>query len=287
MTLLQIKETFRKELTGLYPTQEIDNFFYLLTEEYLQMKRPDIALEPHKKINSHAGKTFFTALNRLKNEEPVQYIIGETIFCNLSFKVDKNVLIPRPETEELVQWIIDEYKNHNSEIKLLDIGTGSGCIAISLAKNLPDTSVQAMDVSAKALQKAKENAELNDVEIRFLKEDILTLKDLNDKYNVIVSNPPYVRMLEKDKMKNNVLKFEPGLALFVEDQDPLLFYRKIAGFAKEHLCSYGKLFFEINQYQAKATTDLLKKEGFSQIELKQDIFGNDRMIKAVFTGSVN
>ncbi|RUA10921.1 MAG: protein-(glutamine-N5) methyltransferase, release factor-specific, partial [Flavobacteriia bacterium] len=193
MTLLQIKNNFQKELSGLYPAEEINNFFYLLAEAYFQMKRVDIALNSEKKISEQDQNKFFSALSRLKNEEPVQYIIGVSYFYNLPFKVNKEVLIPRPETEELVAWIIERSKIQKSKPKILDIGTGSGCIAVSLAKNLPDAEIWALDVSENAISTAKENAKMNQADIHFIKADILTIKNIEEKFNVIVSNPPYVR----------------------------------------------------------------------------------------------
>ncbi len=285
MTNLQIKNKFQKELSGLYPKEEISSFFYLLAEEYLQIRRVDIALDPDKKVSEQDQNKFLSALSRLMEEEPVQYIIGVSYFYDLPFKVNNKVLIPRPETEQLVDWIIKISKTKNEKVKILDIGTGSGCIAVSLAKNLPETEVWALDISENAISIAKENAKINQTDIHFIKTDILTTKNIVERFDVIVSNPPYVRELEKEKMKNNVLKFEPELALFVEDEDPLLFYKKIADFAKDHLIAGGELFFEINQYQAENTLKMLKNKGFQNIELRKDIFGNDRMIRAVYSTS--
>ena len=282
MNIFEIKNTFHKELKNLFPNNEIDNFFYLLTETYLKLKRVDIALNPNREINNEIEKKFFSALAKLKKEIPIQYIIGETEFYGLPFYVDKNVLIPRPETEELVLWIIKEIQDKRKEKKdlnILDIGTGSGCIAIALAKNLTNVKMWALDVSEKAIGIAKKNAKLNHVNVQFLDKDILNLKKLPVKFDVIVSNPPYVRELEKKEIKNNVLQNEPHLALFVKDNNPLLFYDKIADLAKENLNPNGKLYFEINQYLGKETVSLLKQKGFKNIELKKDIFDKDRMIK--------
>jgi len=284
MTLVNIKNTFHKELKNLFPINEIDTFFYLLTETHLKLKRVDIALNPDKEIHKEIEKKYYSALAKLKKEIPIQYIIGETEFYGLPFYVDKSVLIPRPETEELVSWIVREVKIKKPSLSepipynILDIGTGSGCIAIALAKNLPKAKVWALDVSEKAIEVAQNNAKLNQVNIHFLNEDILSLKSLPEKFDSIVSNPPYVRELEKNEIKNNVLQNEPHLALFVKDNDPLLFYDKIADFAKENLKPKGKLYFEINQYLGKETVQLLKEKGFKNIELKKDIFGKDRMI---------
>ena len=243
----------------------------------------DIALNPATNISNKDKDYFLNAIEKLKQEIPIQYIIGSTEFYGLPFYVDKNVLIPRPETEELVSLILQntKAKNQKPKTKILDIGTGSGCIAISLAKNLSTAEVWALDVSKKALLVAKKNAELNKVNIHFLNDDILNISVLPINFDIIVSNPPYVRELEKKEIKNNVLQNEPHLALFVKDENPLLFYDRIADLAKKYLTQNGQLFFEINQYPVRETFALLENKGYQNIELKKDIFEKDRMIKAV------
>lgn len=217
----------------------------------------------------------------MKIQKPIQYILGETEFYGLPFLVNENTLIPRQETEELVEWIVkEEEKREEGRVKILDIGTGSGCIAISLAKNLSNAKVFAIDVSEKALATAKKNADINNVNVTFLLKNILETNDLEQQFDIIVSNPPYVRNLEKAEIKPNVLEYEPHLALFVEDTDALLFYRKIAQLAMKNLNSNGKLYFEINQYLGKETVALLECLELSNVELKKDIYGNDRMISA-------
>lgn len=281
MNLSEIKTIFQKELKSLFPKTEIDSFFYLLTEEFIGLKRIDIALNPNKKIDSEIENNFNSALGKLKKEIPIQYIIGETEFYGLPFYVDKNVLIPRPETEEIVAWIINEIqekRKDDKDLNILDIGTGSGCIAISLAKNILNSKVWALDISEKALKNAKKNAKLNGVTIQFLNNDILNLDELPIKFDIIVSNPPYVRELEKKQMQDNVLKHEPHLALFVKDENALIFYSKIADIANNYLNSKGKIFFEINQEFGKESINLLKEKGFKNIELRKDIFDVDRMI---------
>jgi len=207
--------------------------------------------------------------------------LGKTSFYGLEFEVNSNVLIPRPETEELVDWIIrsTKYEVRGTKLKVLDIGTGSGCIAISLAKNIPNAEVFAIDVSEKALATAQKNAESNQVNVTFLEKNILEIYDLEQHFDIIVSNPPYVRELEKQEIKKNVLDNEPHLALFVDDNDALIFYRKIAELAMKNLSPNGQLFFEINQYLGKEMIDLLEKMGFKNVELRKDIYGNDRMVK--------
>ena len=278
--LSQLKIKFLNLLKDEYSTQEASSFFNLLIESYLGMNRLDFALKPGKELSLEEKEKFESALHRLSLHEPVQYIIGETEFFGLKFKVNKNVLIPRPETEELVQWILDnvaESKNP-SNIKILDIGTGSGCIAISLAKNLPNAEIFALDISEKALKTARENAALNKVNVNFIQADILNLEALTGKFDIIVSNPPYVREMEKVEMHRNVLENEPDLALYVKDTDPLIFYGIIAKLAQTGLQKNGNIYFEINQYLANETEEILKNSGF-KTELKKDIFGNYRMLR--------
>jgi release factor glutamine methyltransferase len=279
MLLKEIKKVFHTELDAIYGKEEVSSFFYLLIEHYLGLERFILAVQPELIITKEEESPLFAALSKLKLQVPIQYIIGKANFMDLDFVVNKNVLIPRPETEELVRWILDDFSTAQSDLKILDIGTGSGCIAISLAKNLPNAKVYALDVSQEALAVAKETAELNGVEIYFVNADILEVNDLDDKFDIIVSNPPYVRMLEKQEMKNNVLDNEPELALFVADDNPLIFYKKITELAAKNLIDKGVLYFEINQYLGKETQSLLEATNFSEIELRKDFFGNDRMLK--------
>ncbi len=278
MKIKTYKEDFITTLTPLYGQMESESFFNLLLEDYHNLKRVDLALRPDLEFSSPDVSKWNGALAALLKEIPIQYIIGKTHFYGLSFEVNANVLIPRPETEELVEWILaNNPPQQKQQLKILDIGTGSGCIAISLAKNLPNAAVFAIDVSAKALEVAQRNAQLNDVEVAFILQDILTAENLPESFDIIVSNPPYVRNLEKQEIKNNVLHNEPHLALFVDDFDALLFYRKITALAIQNLQMNGELYFEINQYLAKETMDLLETNGFSHLELRQDIYGNNRM----------
>ncbi len=281
MTVAGLKKRFLDKLGQEYPREEIGSFFNILSNAFLGMSRLDMALHPNKELSGDDLQKFEDALSRLQRHEPVQYIAGSTEFFGLPFRVTKDVLIPRPETEELVQWILkDLQKNEQKEIKILDIGTGSGCIAIALAKNLPQAKVSAIDISEKALEIAMENAAINEVQVDFLKKDILSTDVLDRKFDVIVSNPPYVRELEKKDMNRNVLDFEPATALYVKDLDPLIFYEKIAALAVHALKPSGSLFFEINQYLGKETEALLRKKDFLT-SLKKDIFGVDRMLKGV------
>jgi len=279
MKINDLKTYFFTELQNIYPTTEIQSFFNLLAISRLNLSRTDIALNPALKISEKDINYFKQAILKLKKQTPIQYIVGETEFYGLTFKVNPSVLIPRPETEELVAWVLSE-NNSNSTLTILDIGTGSGCIAVSIAKNNPNATVSAIDISNKALIIAKENALNNQVEINFIKSNILKINKLPDNYDVIVSNPPYVKENEKDQIKCNVLNYEPHLALFVKNENPLLFYNKIADLARCHLTKNGRLYFEINQYLSKETSELLKEKGFKNVVLKKDIYNNSRMIKA-------
>lgn len=285
MTLHDFRSQFNKTLSELYPKTEIDAFFFRLIEDKLDLQLIDVFTKPNFQIISEKLQEMNLVLQGLKKEEPIQYILGKTTFYDLPFVVNKSVLIPRPETEELISWVINELEEKRKKTKgeepilLLDIGTGSGCIPISIKKNLPSAKVTAIDVSKEALQIAEQNAALNKVDVSFIERDILKTEKLDDKYDIIVSNPPYVRELEKKEMKNNVLNNEPHLALFVSDDNPLIFYSKIAELAKNHLTKNGFLFFEINQYLANETEKMLLEKGFLTIEVKKDLFGNARMIK--------
>ena len=292
MTIKQYREHFNESLKHLYPTSEIDSFFFLILEEYMDLKRIDVVLKSDFYLDKKSLNLMQIATKQLEQEIPIQYIIGKTEFFGLPFNVNKEVLIPRPETEELVEQVLNEISliktcktstdlaSKEKQFKILDIGTGSGCIAISLKKQLPSSEISAMDVSDKALRVANKNALLNQVDINFIHQDILKTTNLDKLYNVIVSNPPYVRELEKKEIKNNVLNNEPHLALFVDNKNPLLFYNKIAELAKKFLTKNGQLHLEINQYLGKETIKLLAEKGFKNIQLKKDIFGNDRIISA-------
>ena len=279
MRLQEIKKIFHKELSEIYPKEEIDSFFYLSIEHYLGLERFILVLQPGLVIEKHEEDHLFEVLQRLKEQEPIQYILGETQFASLRFRVDKSVLIPRPETEDLVRWVQEDQENSKTSLSILDIGTGSGCIAIALAKYIPGSNLWAIDVSEEALEIAKHNAEINEVEVEFLPLDITKTSSLGRSFDIIVSNPPYVRFLEKAEMKANVVNFEPHIALYVEDDDPLVFYRHIARFAKDNLASGGLIYLELNQYLAKETIALFEEEKFSEIELRKDLFGNDRLLK--------
>lgn len=281
MYLKEIKNIFHLELDTIYTKEEVNSFFYMLIEHFLGLERFILALDPNLIISKEEESPLFEALSSLKLEIPIQHIKGKTHFMDLEFIVDKNVLIPRPETEDLVRWILEDIQDHQATLKILDIGTGSGCIPITLKKRLPNAEVATLDVSDCALKVAMQNAKNNLVQIEFIHANILEINQLHHKFDIIVSNPPYVRELEKKKMQKNVLMHEPELALFVSDEDPLLFYKMITQFAHENLIKGGSLYFEINQYLGKETKQLLVSTNFSDIELRRDIFGNDRMLKGI------
>jgi len=279
MKLKQYRTYFLEKLTPLYDSMEAESFFAIALEELKGWKRSDLALNPDAELTFEEIEKWNNVVAQLETQKPIQYIFGKAHFYGLEFEVNENTLIPRPETEELVEWIIGD-SQYKGQISVLDIGTGSGCIAVSLAKHLTDASVWAIDVSEDALATAKRNAVHNKASVSFIFTDILAAETLAQTFDVIVSNPPYVRNLEKAEIKENVLEYEPHLALFVEDNDPLIFYRKIALLAKSHLSPNGRLYFEINQYLGPETVQMLEDFGFTNVSLKKDMYGNDRMIAA-------
>jgi len=274
----------QSELKGLYPETEIKSFSYFIIEKLTGFSKIEILVNKNTNFSVEQQHEIENIIKKLKNNVPIQYILGESEFFGLSFNVNESVLIPRPETEELVDWIGKE--NDSTNIKnILDIGTGSGCIAISLKYLFPNTIVDAFDISEKALETATSNASLNKLDVNFTKVDILNAPDIDKKWNVIVSNPPYVTQQEKHEILPNVLEHEPHLALFVPDNDPLLFYRHIAQFALSHLLPSGKLYFEINREFGNECMNLLSEMGFCEVELRKDISGNDRMIRAILASN--
>lgn len=279
MLISEYKLKFHHQLKDEYPHEEANSFFYLLIKFYLGWERIDLALDPSKQISPAEEEQLDKALYRLLDHEPIQYIIGETEFFGMRFMVNSSVLVPRPETEELVQWVIEDSVKKNP-VSILDIGTGSGCIAVSLAKNFPHSKVSALDISKEALTVAGENARINAVEVNLIHADILDLRTFPGKFDIIVSNPPYVREMEKTEMHRNVIEYEPTLALYVKDKDPLIFYKKITKLAEDGLAPNAKLYFEINQYLGDQTMQMLSNAGFNG-KIRKDIFGNDRMIRAI------
>ncbi|MBV5348957.1 peptide chain release factor N(5)-glutamine methyltransferase [bacterium] len=270
--------SIRKELAGIYAKGEIESLIFLIFEKLKGYSRTQFLLANDEQLSDDDQNEIGKIIARLKNHEPIQYILGMTEFYSLPFYAVSGVLIPRPETEELVQWIIQENKNLKPSI--LDIGTGTGCIAISLQKNIPQSNVLACDISTVCLETASQNSELNSADVSVFQYDILndnpetSFPDLD----IIVSNPPYIRELEKSLMEKNVLEYEPELALFVSDEKPLIFYERIADFSRIHLKNQGRLYFEINEAFGHKCCNMLQEKGFSEIVLKKDINGKDRMI---------
>ncbi|MEO7873155.1 MAG: peptide chain release factor N(5)-glutamine methyltransferase [Bacteroidia bacterium] len=308
MLVEQLIKKYYDELKELYDESEIKAITQNALRHALKFSSPDIILKKQEKINAKQLLHSHEILNRLKTYEPLQYIVGETDFLRSRFLVNKNVLIPRPETEELVEWIIEEYNeqitnyqlpivNYKgkiqyptsdfqhpiSEFRILDIGTGSGCIAISLKKNIPHSKVTAVDISEDALLVARKNAALNETEINFIQVNILNSSlSSQHSFNLIVSNPPYISSHEKMKMHRNVTDHEPHIALFVEDKNPLLFYERIAHLASGGLLKRnGSLYFEMNENLSYEISDMLSAKGFTDVAEKQDISGKSRMIHAV------
>ena len=265
---------FRQELSTVADKREITSLYYISMQDILAYNRSDCIINFNQVLNKNQQIKIKQIVAELKKHKPIQYILGKTEFYGLKIKVNEQTLIPRPETEQLVDWILKE-----NFVTALDIGTGSGCIPIALAKHT-DAKVLSIDVSEDSLLIAKENAKNNEVKIDFIHQDILQTNSLQ-KVDLIVSNPPYVLISEKEKMQENVLHYEPELALFVEDKNPLIFYKKIASLAFNFLNENGKLFFEINAKFGEQIIQMLADIGFVNIELKKDMKDKDRMIKAI------
>jgi release factor glutamine methyltransferase len=283
----------KSDLQLLYSASECQEIIFLMLENVKGFTKADVNSHINDELTDEEWKKLFSWLEDLMLGKPVQYILGYTWFCGMKFTVNEHVLIPRPETEELVEWIGNSKvgmevaslrsQGGNRQLDILDIGTGSGCIAIALKKKWPFTKVYALDISEEALQIARQNAAANQADVTFLKGDILLkqqFKLAETKFDIIVSNPPYVRKNEMERMNVSVKNYEPHLALFVEGEDPLIFYSAIADFAKQHLNPDGKLYFEINQELGENVVKLLKEKGFANVELRKDMSGNDRMIAA-------
>jgi release factor glutamine methyltransferase len=284
--IADILRFFRSELADLYETGEIDSFIAYCFEEYLGMHRASITLNKESTVSESELLKFSFAVKYLKQQQPIQYIIGKADFYRLKLAVNEHVLIPRPETEELVDIIIKEFSsNKEKKVTILDIGTGSGCIAIALKKHIPFSEIHALDVSKEALEVAKKNAQLNSTTIHFHELNVLAIPENNSisstKFDIIVSNPPYITLSEKETMHKNVTDHEPNLALFVKDYEPLLFYTHICKFALNALNKGGKLYFEINQQYGDETKQLLEQKGFTNVELIKDLNNNYRIVKGI------
>ena len=277
-------QCFREKLSVIYPDKEIGQFLYILFEEYLGWQKTTVHLSLDVEIPEPAIISFNLALEELQSGKPIQYILNKSWFNGTLLKVDANVLIPRPETEELCSIIKSGYHdNGKKQISILDIGTGSGCIAIDLKKHFSNAEVTAVDISIDALKIASENARANNCEISFIHADILNKTDRTElgKYNMIVSNPPYIAESEKILMHRNVTKFEPDEALYVTDHDPLLFYRAIAEFAIDHLVPPAHLYFEINERFGREVAEIVLSSGFDEVKILHDFHGKERFVTGV------
>lgn len=279
-TIAGVKKAFREGLSARYPIPEINGITDMALEEVLKMSRARIRLSSHEFLSSKKRDQLYEVFERLRSGEPIQYILGEVDFYGLRLKVDPSVLIPRPETEELIRWILTDVKKIDPVI--IDLGTGSGCIAIALAKAMPQAKVYAVDNSVDALNLAQENANRNEVEVGFFQFDILERESIDFmSFDVMVSNPPYVGFQERYEMRENVLDFEPHAALFVPDDNPLIFYRRIVDLADGNLVKGGSLYFEINERYGSEIRSLLMDRRYSPVEIRKDLSGKERMIKAV------
>lgn len=282
-TIREARTQFQESLQSTYPREEIDAILYLALSHLTDLSKAQLKAYPEKNLSNSQQTHLQVILSNLQSGQPIQYLLGETEFYGLTFKVSPSVLIPRPETEELVDWALKTaIEKELSNLKILDIGTGSGCIAISLKKKLAAAEVFAMDLSADALKTAQVNAELNATSIHFVQDDILNPSRLShlNLLTLIISNPPYVTPEDKMRMHKNVVDFEPYTALFVPQEDPLLFYRAIADFSLIHLEKGAYLFLEINESFGLETVELLKLKGFQKVELRKDMQDKDRMIRA-------
>jgi release factor glutamine methyltransferase len=280
MTLIEYKSYFRQKLSYIYKVEESDDLLKRIIKAYFNWEPVKFGLEPNYVISKKEEECLNSALKELKKEKPLQYILGFSLFMDLKFEVNTSVLIPRPETEELVEWIVSDEKLIRSK-EVLDIGTGSGCIAITLKHLRSRLHVSALDISTKAIEVAENNARNNSVKVQFHQADILTKKNWITPLDIIVSNPPYVLPSEKKQMKTNVLGYEPKLALFAPEDDPLLFYKKITEFAKQNLKSRGALYFEINPIFVDELSLFLNENSFDSIEVRNDFHKLPRMVKAL------
>jgi release factor glutamine methyltransferase len=283
-TVKDAYDEFKGNLTNIYSSSEADAIASLVLTDLTGLSKARLKAFTDTVLSTEQSQKLATILQELRTGKPVQYILGHTEFYGLNFLVNPAVLIPRPETEELVEWILQTIPS-SVDMNILDIGTGSGCIPIVLKSHLINNKLFAIDISPDALQTAKRNAELNNTNITFVEADALNLNEsviAEQQYGVIVSNPPYVTMVDKQQMHHNVTGFEPHTALFVPNENPLLFYVAIADFAAGHLKKDGYLFFEINESYGTETVDMLAAKGFNNIELRQDMAGKDRMIRATW-----
>lgn len=283
MNLKELRERFFTVLENKFDKEEIRSFFNQLVKESCGFKSHEIALNLNFTLDAAGEALLINQLSQLQDNTPIQYILGKVEFYGLNFRVTPDVLIPRPETEELVSWAIQDYKQR-SHLQIVDVGTGSGCIAICLAKNLNESKIEAIDISEGALNIASHNAIMNKCEVKFMEGDVLNFEDSDfystlGMYDIIISNPPYVRLSEKSQMRPNVVDYEPHTALFVEDNDPLIFYKRIMDLGVNNLKSHGHIYFEINEYLSAPLEKLILSEPIYTGEFRKDFFGKVRMLK--------
>ena len=271
MTLDELKQIFIDQLSSIYEVDEVESIFLIYIEDKLDLKfQPQLSIQNTKEVLSD--------ISELQKGKPIQHITQKAFFYDHFFYVNENTLIPRPETEELIELIRNDFPQ-DKKLSIIDLGTGTGCIPITISKLFPNAQVSALDVSSKALEVAQLNAKNLAASVHFIQQDLLQDFELNEKFDIIISNPPYIRNLEKSEMHQNVLDFEPHLALFVEDHDPLIFYRKVFDFAEKHLKENGTIYCEINQYLGDETKQIFEKK-YPNTQIIKDISGNDRMLKS-------
>ena len=271
MTLDELKQIFIDQLSSIYEVDEVESIFLIYIVDKLDLKFKT-------KLTIQNTKEVLSDLSELKQGKPIQHITQKAFFYDHFFYVNENTLIPRPETEELIELIRNDFPQ-DKKLSIVDLGTGTGCIPITLSKLFPNAQVSALDVSSKALEVAQLNAKNLAASVHFIQQDLLQDFELNEKFDIIISNPPYIRNLEKSEKHKNVLDFEPHLALFVEDHDPLIFYRKVFDFAEKHLKENGTIYCEINQYLGDETKQIFQKK-YPNTQIIKDISGNDRMLKS-------
>lgn len=281
VTAKPLYERLSKNITA-YPPEEAREMAFMLLDHYFGLRKTDVLTDKPLPPN-RTEPDWFKILERLNRQEPIQHVIGTTVFCGLEFEVSPDVLIPRPETEDLVRLIMHDFADRTDNVPILDIGAGSGCLAITLARFLPQSVVTGWDVSEKALTLARHNAKQLKADVQFDIQDILSIPaDFNHQFDCVVSNPPYVTRSEAADMDPNVLNYEPDLALFVEDNDPLVFYKAVADFSTRHMTKDGACYVEINERFGEATQQVFAERGFSRIHVYKDIHGKDRSIRAAF-----
>lgn len=279
MELRDLRQEFRNALSGMYSDSELDAMFYILMEDLLGFPRHILGLEPQKSLTTQEANKLNASFALLKKGIPLQYVLGKSLFLDLDLEVGPGVLIPRPETEELVLWIVDNHKTQSNGMRILDVGTGSGCIPIGLKKNMSNAELHGLDSSIKALDYARKNADIHNIEILWHEADMGKALNFEGAFDLVVSNPPYIPQSEAQHMHANVRDFEPSEALFVPDNNPLIFYRHLVELCKIYLKVGGWLYLEIHERFGTEVSGLLHSNGYTDIFLKKDIFGKPRFVR--------